>query len=247
MAVDWRWTLRALLTQFEALASRSPGLNHLFVEVADAERNKMMGPSWFAPFTDKKIRIVDGKPQFERWDCCSSGGLPWIHPGFREPKPHETFGEHDSGRIIRDRSGVVRAVAVPMKLRQGFYCGQASEQVAGFKSLADAAATAMAGSNELHEHAFASDLTDIFRKPRGGVRYIFGDVPEAPNHFIAQGWAAGVLQFARRRVGGRFRFRKAHRTQVTGYACFIDWVGVVSREPDCERTVLLGRTISRLR
>ena len=105
MAVDWHSTLRVLLTQFEALASQSPGLNHLFVEVADAERNKMWGPSWFAPFSpDKKIHIVDGKPQYERWDCCASCGLPEVAPSFREPKPQETFGEQDSDRVIRDRS-----------------------------------------------------------------------------------------------------------------------------------------------
>ena len=39
MAVDWRDTLRALLPQFEALATKSPGLNHLMVESADDERD----------------------------------------------------------------------------------------------------------------------------------------------------------------------------------------------------------------
>lgn len=196
MAMDWRPTLEILRTQFQALASRATGLHHLYVEVADTERGKMFGPDWFAPFSpDKRIKIIDGKAQYDRWDCSSSSGLPGVHPGFREPKPNETFGEHDSDRTIRDQSGVVRAVAVPMKLRQGFYCGPAAEQVAGFKALADAAATALAAAIDLQKHPFASDLTDIFRKPRGGVRYIFGDVPNYPTRFIAQGWAAGVLAF----------------------------------------------------
>jgi len=125
----------------------------------------------------------------------ASGGMPWIDPGFREPQLNETFDESASHRVIRDRSGVMRAVAVPMKLRQGYFCGQPSEEVSGFKSLADVAATALAAAGTLHQHAFASDLTDIFRKPRGGVRYVFGEVPSAPRHFISHGWSAGVLQF----------------------------------------------------
>jgi nucleoside phosphorylase len=156
----------------------------------------MSGPKWFTPFSsDKPIRFVDGKPNFDRWDCCASAGLPGIHPTFREPRADETFDANDAGRIIRDGSGVVRAVAVPMKLRQGFYCGSPSESVARFESLANAVATALAGANDLQKLAFAADLADIFRKPRGGVRYIFGDVPRAPNHFVAHGWSAGVLQF----------------------------------------------------
>jgi len=193
IAVDWRETLKSVLVQFEGVASQSSGVNHLFVEVVDGERHKLSGPTWFAPFS-RNVRIVDGKPQYGPWDCCVSGGLPGINPGFREPKQDERFSD-DSDGVIRDRSGVVRAVAVPMKLRQGYYCGRPSEEVARFKSLANAAAIALAGSTELHKHVFSSDLTDIFRKRRGGVRYIFGEVPNAPDRFIAHGWASGVLQF----------------------------------------------------
>jgi len=82
-----------------------------------------------------------------------------------------------------------------MKLRQGYFCGQPSEEVDAFRALANAAATALAGAGDLCEHVFATDLTDLFRKPCGGVRYVFGDVPSAPNQFIAHGWSAGVLQF----------------------------------------------------
>src|SRR5581483_2617012 len=193
MTVDWRETLKLLLTQFQALASKSPGLNHLFVEAADSERAKLWGPSWFSTLTQNKpIRIIDGKPCFGPWDMCVSSGLPGVHPGFREPKSGETFTESDIGRTVRDLSGIVRAVAVPMKLRQGFYCGRPSEEVAGFASLANAAASAIAGSGELDKHAFASDLTDIFHTPRGGIRYVLGDVPEPPKSFTAQAWSAGV-------------------------------------------------------
>jgi nucleoside phosphorylase len=194
MALDWRDTLRTLLKQFEARAARSAGLHHVFVEVPDHERGKMSGPGWFTPVSDS-IRLVDGKPQYQKWDCCASHGLPQISPGFREAAADETFSDSDSVRVIRDRSGVARAVGVPMKLRQGYYCGQPSEEVAPFEALADAAATALAASDTLHEHALAAELTDIFRKPRGGVRYVYGEVPSAPDYFIAQGWAAGALQF----------------------------------------------------
>ncbi len=193
MPLDWRDTLRTLSTQFESRAARSTGLHHLFVEVADHERHKMEGPSWFQPFPST-IRVVDGKPQFSKWDCSSSEWLPGISPGFREAKSTENF-EDDSRRVIRDRSGVPRAVATPMKLRQGYFCGQPSEEVDAFRALANAAATALAGAGDLREHVFATDLTDLFRKPCGGVRYVFGDVPSAPNQFIAHGWSAGVLQF----------------------------------------------------
>ncbi|HTM56569.1 MAG TPA: hypothetical protein VL175_21230 [Pirellulales bacterium] len=194
MPFDWRQTLRMLLTQFESSAARSPGLHHLFLEVADHERHKMQGPSWFRPFSSK-VRIVDGLPIYSKWDCSAFAGLPGISPGFREAKSTEIFNDNELAGVIRDRSGVARAVATPMKLCQGYFCGQPSEQVDAFKALADAAAAALAGATDLDEHVFASDLTDIFRKPRGGVRYIFGDIPNAPKQFIARGWSAGVLQF----------------------------------------------------
>lgn len=193
-AVEWRDTLGTLLPQFEARAARSPGLHHLLVEVADDEREKMTGPPWFEPFATK-VRLVDGKPVYGQWDASAFRGLPGISPGFREPNVGESFDEPDSRRAIRDQSGVVRAVAVPLKLRQGYFCGAGSEELPGFESLANAAATALASSKDLHEHAFASDLVDLFRKPRGGIRYVFGEVPAAPEHFIARGWSAGVLQF----------------------------------------------------
>jgi nucleoside phosphorylase len=191
VAIAWRETLRSLLTQFEAAAARSLGLHHLFVELGTGERHKASGPIWFTPFNGN-IRFVDGKPQYEQWDCCASRGLPTIHPSFRAPRPQEEFAEGDS-TVVRDRSGVVRAVAVPMKTRQGYYCGQGSEGIAKFESLANAAAVALADSGDLQTHAFASDLTDIFRKPRGGVRFAFGDVFGAPNRFMSHGWNAGVL------------------------------------------------------
>ena len=194
MTLNWRNALDTLLTQFEARAARSAGLNHLFVEVADHEFSKMSGPGWFTP-DPTNVQVVDGKRQYKKWDSSEFSRLPGISPGFREPKSGETFDEDESQRVVRDGSGVVRAVKVPGKSRHGYFCGQPLEEVAGFRSLADAAARALAGSVDLHEHVFASDLTEIFRKPRGGVRYIFGEVPGAPNRFVAQGWDAGVLQF----------------------------------------------------
>ena len=194
MSFDWRNTLKMLLPQFEVQATRSLGLNHLFVEVADHERGRMSGPTWFRPFSGK-VQVIDGRPRFDKWDASSGGGLPGIEPGYREAMPKESFTDSDSDRIIRDGSGVVRAVFVPMRLRKGFLCGQPSESVSGFKSLADMAARALANADDLHNHVFASDLTDLFRKPRGGVRYIFGEVGEVPRQFIAQGWDAGVLQY----------------------------------------------------
>ena len=189
MSVDWRDTLKTLRTQFESRAARSSGLNHLFVEVADHERDKWDGPSWFRPFSGD-TQVVNGQLQFSRWGCSASAGLPGINPGFREAKSTETF-EDDDAQVIRDGFGVPRAVATPMKIRQGYFCGQPSEEVDAFKSLAHAAAAALAGASDLQEHVYAPDLTDIFRKPLGGVRYVFGDIPGAPNKFMSSGWAAG--------------------------------------------------------
>jgi hypothetical protein len=47
----------------------------------------------------------------------------------------------------------------------------------------------------LAELELAADLADLFRVPRGGVRYIFGDVPNPPPHFIANGWQGGQLVY----------------------------------------------------
>ena len=145
MALDWRETLRTLLAQFQAHATRSTGLHHLFVEVADNERNKMLGPSWFSPFS-RDLQIVNGKPHYTMWDASASRGLPGNNPGFRAPLPHETFDDSTSDRVVRDRSGVVRAVVVPMKLRQGYFCGQPSEEVSPFEALATVASTALNSS-----------------------------------------------------------------------------------------------------
>src|SRR3954466_772454 len=35
----------------------------------------------------------------------------------------------------------------------------------------------------------------LFRRPRGGIRYVFGEVSNPPQQFIAQSWATGILQY----------------------------------------------------
>lgn len=190
--MDWRNTLQTLLPQFQAKAARSTGIYHLMVEVADDERDKMSGPPWFHGFS-RNPRVVNGEIQYQRWDCSRFTGLPWVSPGFREPKPDEKFDESD--RVIRDQNGVVRAVPVPMKLRQSYFCGRPSEEVTDFESLANMASLALLDAEDLSRHFLASELCDLFRKPRGGVRYVFGEVSEVPRHFVAQGWVAGVLQY----------------------------------------------------
>jgi nucleoside phosphorylase len=192
MPLNWRDTLQTLLPQFQAKAASSAGIYHLMVEVADTERDKMSGPPWFDAFSSGP-KIVSGEIQYQRWDCSRSTGLPGIPPGFREPAPDESFDE--SVRVIRDQKGVVRAVPVPMKLRESYFCGGPSEKVADFESLADMAARALLDADDLSEHFLASELCDIFRKPRGGVRYVFGEVSEVPRQFIARGWDCGVLQY----------------------------------------------------
>jgi hypothetical protein len=96
ITLDWRDTLSTLLAQFEARAVRSAGLNHLFVEVADDERAKMSGPSWFAPFS-RNVKVADGKPKYEKWDTSASKGLPGISPSFREAKSEMRNGNEKWG------------------------------------------------------------------------------------------------------------------------------------------------------
>jgi nucleoside phosphorylase len=194
MTVDWRDTLRTLRTQFEAKAAASNGLYHLFTEVADSEREKCTGPPWFRPF-ERTPQIVDGRIKYDKWDCSSSGSLPSIEPGFRGVDHGEDVSSYPEEKLIRDRSGIARAVFVPMKLRQGFYCGPAAELASVFKSLASTAAAALANATDLGNHPFAADLKDLFRPPRSGVRYVFGEVTGQPNQFISRGWSAGVIQF----------------------------------------------------
>ena len=45
--MGWRESLETLQKQFESQATRSRGLHHLMVEVADDERERMAGPEWF--------------------------------------------------------------------------------------------------------------------------------------------------------------------------------------------------------
>lgn len=181
-----------LLTQFQARAASSSGIYHMMVEVADDQRDKMSGPPWFQPFSGGP-KVVDGQIRYERWDCSRSTGLPGVPPGFREPLPGEEFG--DSDRVIRDQSGIVRAVPVPMKLRKSYFCGRPSEEVTEFESLANMASLSLLDATDFSEHFLASELCDLFRQPRGGVRYVFGEVPDVPRQFMAQGWACGVLQY----------------------------------------------------
>ena len=192
IAIPWRETLETLRTQFQSRAAQSSGIYHLMVEVADHERDKMQGPDWFKPFSTN-VKIVDGKINYQNWECSRTTGLPSVPPGFREPLPNEVFTDED--RVVRDKLGVVRAVATLMKLRRSYFCGAPSEDVAKFEALANIAAIALAGADDLSEHFFANEMIDIFRHPRGGIRYIFGDVPWGPEDFISSGWDAGVLQF----------------------------------------------------
>lgn len=195
MALDWRDTLRTLRTQFEAKAAASTGLHHLFTEVPDDDRSLASGPDWFAPFSARQPRVVNGKIVYEKWECSSSSGLPGVSPSFRAVLPDEDLSTTPDERIVRDQNGNPQAVSIRQKLRQGFYCGPAAETVGQFESLATAVATALSVAIDLVSHPFAAELTDLFRPPRGGVRYVFGDVPAVPDTFISRGWNAGVLQY----------------------------------------------------
>lgn len=192
--MSWRESLAALQRQFEARAERSNGLHHLFVEVADDERERMAGPDWFvrlSPFAGANAAEAKiGDP----WFFVSSAGLPSVSPGYRELASGESLDRVPEEQIVRDGGGTPRAIQVPMRLRRGYLCGDHT-QLAGFESLAKAVSHILTDDCELLRHELADDMCDLFRKPRGGVRYVFGDVPEQPKEFIANGWDAAGLVF----------------------------------------------------
>ena len=193
-AMGWRESLAVIQRQFEARAEQSRGLHHLLVEVSDDERARMAGPDWFARLSRLNGANAAGAQIGNPWFCVSSSGLPMVSPGFRELAPGETLDGVPDDHIVRDGSGIPRALKVPMRLRQGYLCGDGT-QLSSFESLARAASQVLTDGHELLSHSLAEDMYDLFRGPRGGVRYVFGDVPSQPTEFMASGWKAGVLVF----------------------------------------------------
>ncbi|MBE3097864.1 MAG: toll/interleukin-1 receptor domain-containing protein [Candidatus Atribacteria bacterium] len=192
--ISWQESLAVIQRQFEARAERSNGLHHLLVEVSDDERHRAVGPDWFVRLSPFNGTAATETPIGEPWRFVSSSGLPTVNPGFREVTAGETLDGIPVEKIVRDGSGVPRAVTVPMRLRFGYLCGDPT-QLASFESLAKSASQVLTDEHDLHSHPLAEDMCDLFRKPRGGVRYVFGDVPSQPTQFMANGWAAGVLVF----------------------------------------------------
>ena len=168
MGQDWRGTLELLRPQFEALASKSLGLHHFFIEDArkndDEEKSDFLPPGFYHPSNE-----VQGAGTFGRWQISTMSSMRSKGPGFREPYDAEEFATEAD--LIRDQSGDIRAVAERTVSRFGYYFGKTEDTFEGFHSLATAAATALIGVPNLHEHVFASDLVDLFRRPRGGIRY----------------------------------------------------------------------------
>jgi nucleoside phosphorylase len=192
--MGWRDSLETLQKQFEARAGSSRGLHHLMVEVSDDERHRLSGPDWFV--REAGLASSDPTPflRADPWCVVQTSTLPWVHPWFREVKPEESVEGIPQEHIIRDRSGTPRAVLERLRLRSSYLCGDHTALKA-FESLAEAASRVLTDVPELADHEYAEDLVDLFRKPRGGIRYVFGEVPEAPPFFIAQTWQGRCLFF----------------------------------------------------
>lgn len=190
--MDWRDALRTLQHQFEAKAAGSRGLHHLMVEVGDSERDRMKGPEWFV--RDSGFGSSNPGPflRAEPWHVVQWSNLPTVYPRFREVRPGESVEGVPPEHVIRDGSGEPRGVFEPMRLRSSYLCGDHTA-VKGFQSLAETASRTLTGVTELADHEYADDLVDLFRPPRGGVRYVFGNVPDQPNHFIAGTWQPELL------------------------------------------------------
>jgi nucleoside phosphorylase len=190
MTIDWRETLRTLLPQFESIATSQVGLHHALVETADDERDRVSGPNWLRI---ENLRY-DGQRLSNQWTVSGIASLPSDWPSFRSPLSTEIFADEDQ-RVVRDRSGKVQAVPVPMRLRTGYYAGGENNTRSRFEAIANIAVQAILDSPDLAKHFLSTELVSVFRRPIGGVRYVFGEIDEPPSEFIARGWTAGVLQF----------------------------------------------------
>lgn len=163
------------------------------VESADDERDMLMGPKWLK-LENPNIQIVDGKPVYSMWDVSHFSTMATIGPSYRKPFTNEAFQETD--RVVRDQRGVAQAVLVPMRLRFGYLCGKPSEDVAAFETLANAAANALRGADDIQNHFLSGELSDFVRRPTHGIRYVFGHIDEElPDRFLANGWQVGALLY----------------------------------------------------
>jgi len=194
--MGWRESLETIRKQFEAQATRSRGLHHLMVEVADNARDRMRGPDWFVSSRGQGHEWADIKAleQGEPWCLVKSSGLPGVHGQFRGVRPDESLETIAKERIICDGSGTPRAVFEPGRLRRSYLCGDLNA-LKGFESLAEAASRILTGATELFESELSDDVADIFRNPRSGIRYVFGTVIEPPQVFTARGWGSGVAVY----------------------------------------------------
>lgn len=199
--MGWRESLEVLRGQFEAQAARSRGLHHLMVEVADDapgapaddRRNKLAGPDWFVAEAGIWDHGAATRPPTEGpWHGVQGGTLPGVSPWFREVRSSESLHDIADHRIVRDLSGAPRAIFEPQRVRFGYLCGD-SNTLKAFESLAAIASRALVGAVGELEMESARDAEDLFRTPRGGIRYTFGTVTNPPEVFIARGWSAGIL------------------------------------------------------
>lgn len=194
--MGWRESLETIRKQFEAQATRSRGLHHLMVEVADNARDRMRGPDWFVSSRGQGHGWADIKAleQGEPWCLVESSGLPGVHGQFRGVRPDESLETIPKERIICDGSGNPRAVFEPGRLRESYLCGDLNA-LKGFESLAEAASRILTGATELFESELSDSVADIFRNPRSGIRYVFGTVIEPPHVITARGWGSGVAVY----------------------------------------------------
>ena len=152
----------------------------------------MRGPDWFVREGKIGLADVEAFQRADPWFVIQSSGLPGVHPRYREVRNDESLEGILEDRIIRDGSGTPRAIFEPMRLRESYLCGD-SNALKGFQSLAIATSRALIGVSELEESELADDVADLFRNPRGGIRYVFGTVIDPPRVFVARGWDAGML------------------------------------------------------
>jgi nucleoside phosphorylase len=165
-------------------------VHHIMTEVDDGERDRLCGPLWFKRNLDHPALVDQDDP----WHMLSFATMPSEFGRFHSLSDSDSASYPES-RLVRDGSNKIQAVFIPARLRSGYHTGAYTNKTSQFQALALSVVDVLRGSTELQSHFLFSDLQDIFAKPVGGIRYVFGEIGDAPSEFIANGWATGMLVY----------------------------------------------------
>ena len=170
-------------------------MRRAIVEASDNERERCVGPPWFVG-VGWHLQNAPIETAYNKREKCSFGGMPSTEGRFRLPFDATEHLRTHSNDLIHDRSGNLQAIYQHGRMRSGYFCGKPSSEASEFETLANAAVNALTGSFDYKSHFLGSELAEVFPRIAGGIRYVFGDLPEdIPDVFVAEGWNPIVLQY----------------------------------------------------